>query len=207
MNHYKTLEQTLDRQKAVESLRFLLFDKCATPDIIQTSIKRASDSGFRPGSLLDDAAKTRLSHMHRKKRHNGSYPEVLYNWKGDATEGTPKLLAIARGDVDAEEYGVESYQESMRNSLPSSIPLVRGGGSNSRSLESWSAKVGVARRYGGDSIGFTVVCPGDVFMCSFYGPIIGEQEYTLKNTGSINSYPSNIKSHIEIYQKMQSVLS
>lgn len=125
MNHYETLEQTLDRHKAVESLRFLLFDKGVSPDIIETSTKHASDNGFRPRNLLDYSARTRLSHMYRKKRHRSDYPEVLYNWKGDATEGTPKLLAVARGDVEAEKYGIESYQKSMRKSLPSRIPLVR----------------------------------------------------------------------------------
>lgn len=207
MNHYKNLERTLDRQEAIKSLRFMMFDKKVNPEIIETSLNLASDNGFKPSDLLDDAARGRLPHMYSKKRHNGDYPNVLHNWKGDATEGTPQLLAIARGEEDAEKYGVKSYQESMRNTLTSRIPLVRGGGHNSKALESWSAEVGVARRYGDGNIGFTVVRPNDVFMCSFYGPIIGEQEYTLENTNSIENYPSDMRNHIKIYQKMHSILN
>lgn len=206
MGNYETVENSLNYDDIVDSLRELVFIQQKNPDSISTALSRASQNGFSVSHLLDDAAKKELSHLHNKKRHRGDYPSILYTWKGDATKGTDELLSIANGYNHPDSQIVQNYQDSMRSKLPSQIPLVRGGGRNSHALESWSAKVGVARRYSNTQIDFTVVPPENVFMCSMYGPQIGEQEFTLTEAKTLDTYRPNTLNHIKLYQRMDEIL-
>lgn len=188
------------------AIETLVFEEKKNPDPVSNSFETAEMGGIEPSGLLDEVARNRLNHMYAHRNRSNNYPSLLENWKGDATEGTPELLSIARGEQHPDRDRIKKYQQKMRSKLPSRIPLVRGGGHNSKQLESWSAEIGVARRYSNNKIMFTIAEPNDVFMCSKYGPRIGEQEYTLINTRSVENYQDCDKTHIKLYQKMDQIL-
>lgn len=207
MHPYKILENpTCGINEIRDAIESLVFEQRNNPDSIANSFNTAEMEGLDPKQFLDDVARRRLRHMYTHRNQNNNYPSLLNNWKGDATQGTPELLSIARGEEHPESDRIESYQDKMRSNIPSKIPLVRGGSRNNKVLESWTAEIGVARRYSDGNIMFTVVKPKDVFMCSKYGPRIGEQEYTLINTRKIQNYSDTNKTHIKLYQKMDQIL-
>lgn len=204
---FDVLQSTYDREKAIDAVSHLIFKKKYNPKIIADEIENVDDL-FDPQYLVDDAAKNHLSTLYiNKPRSNITMPPVLLNWNGDFRESTEKIYEIARGEITNEI--VESYQKEMRAKLPQKIPLVRGTKqikkSKNRPLRSWSACVGTARIYG-DVIQYTVVNPSDIFMCSKYGEYIGEQEYVLTNYSVSDTYPSTLKNHIKLYQKMDKIL-
>lgn len=207
MNSYEVLEDpTSGLNELRDSIESLVFVKKKNPESISNSFRNAEKNGIEPSDLLDGVARRRLNHMYTHRVNKSNYPSLLKNWKGDATEGTPELLSIARDEDHPKKDEIRAYQKNMRSKLPNRIPLVRGGKHNNKSLESWSAEIGVARRYANNNIMFTIARPENVFMCSKFGPRIGEQEYTLKNTVSVDKYPNNNKTHIKLYQKMDQIL-
>lgn len=207
MNNYEIIEDPLTSlNETREAIEQLVFEEKKNPETIANSFRTAELNGTDPKQFLDGVARRRLRHMYTHRNQNTNYPTILKNWKGDATEGTPQLLRIARGEDHPDRYQVEKYQQTMRANIPNKIPLVRGGSQNSKMLESWAAEIGVARRYSDGQLLFTIANPEDVFMCSKFGPRIGEQEYTLTNKNSIHSYTDSNKTHIKLYQKMDQIL-
>lgn len=207
MHPYDVLEDpSVSINEAREAIEELVFEMKKDPDPVSNSFNTAEKNGLDPDLLLDDVARSRLNHMYTHRSNNSNYPSLLSNWKGDATEGTPELLKIARGEDHPQKIEIEEYQRNMRSKLPNKLPLVRGGSHNNKPLESWSAEIGVARRYANNTIMFMIASPKDIFMCSKYGPRIGEQEYTVLNTSSVEKYTNNNLTHIKLYQKMDQIL-
>lgn len=205
---FDALESADNEQEAINILEELIFNRNYRAEAIATSLNLIDDK-YDTRYIIDSAAKNSLPTLYTSHSRSGmSMPDVLKAWKGNFREGTEEIYKIATGEVTNES--VEKYQQQMRSRLPQKIPLVRGSeqinSNKRRPLRSWSASVSTARAFG-KNIQYTVVNPSDVFMCSIYGDLIGEQEYTLTNYTVLSTFRYNTKNHVKLYQKMDSVLN